>query len=66
MIYADAFDSLPSEARAAVYQRMWHILSGEEKDVKYARLSAGDRHAIVEILRDTKQGLPNYFQAVQP
>jgi len=29
---------------------------------KYRRLSAVDRAAIVEILRDTKQDLPSYFR----
>jgi len=62
MIYSDAFDSLPEPARAAIYGRLWQILSGEEKDAKYARLSPSDRKAIVEILRETKKGLPEYFQ----
>jgi hypothetical protein len=64
MIYTDAFDNLPAEARAAIYARMWQILSGEEKDPKYRRLSFADRRAVVEILRDTRSGLPAYFQPV--
>jgi hypothetical protein len=43
---------------------MWQILSGEETDKKYARLSLADRQAIIEILRDTKPDLPGYFQPV--
>ena len=35
---------------------------GGETDRKYARLSIVDRRAIVEILRDTKTSLPDYFQ----
>lgn len=62
MIYSQAFDSLPQPARAAIYQRIWHVLSGTEKGSRYARLSAADRRAIVEILRDTKPGVPGYFQ----
>ncbi|PYQ98122.1 MAG: hypothetical protein DMF96_11925 [Acidobacteria bacterium] len=61
MIYSPLFDALPAEARDAIYRRMWEILSGEEKAKKYRRLSAVDRAAIVEILRDTKQDLPSYF-----
>jgi len=64
MIYSEAFDNLPVEAKEAIYKRMWQILSGQETDRKYARLSLPDRQAIVEILRDTKPGLPNYFQPV--
>jgi hypothetical protein len=41
---------------------MWEILSGEDKDKKYARLDLANRRAIVEILRDTKPKLRQYFQ----
>jgi hypothetical protein len=61
MIYSDAFDALPPPARDAVYARMWRVLSGQDAAPKYARLSAADRRAIVEILRDTKPALPAYF-----
>jgi len=64
MIYSQAFDSLPEQARSAIYQRLWEILSGTEKGKRYARLSLIDRQAIVEILRETKPGLPGYFQPV--
>jgi hypothetical protein len=57
MIYSEAFDHLPAPAKDAVYQRLWTILSGRDKSSKYAHLSAADRVAIVEILRDTKQEL---------
>jgi hypothetical protein len=42
---------------------MWRILSGQVADVRYRRLSSGDRRAIVEILRDTKRDLPDYFES---
>ncbi len=44
---------------------MWQVLSGEEKDRKYARLQLSDRQAIIEILHDTKKDLPEYFKAIQ-
>jgi hypothetical protein len=62
MIYSPAFDALPEEAKNAIYQRMWQVLSGSLKEKKYARLGPADRRAIVEILRDTRKGLPRYFQ----
>jgi len=62
MIYSPAFEALPSEAKDAIYRRMWQILSGQEKGSKYARLSADDRQAVIQILRDTKKGLPAYFE----
>ncbi len=63
MVYSDAFDALPSEAKDAIYQRMWLILSGAMTEAKYARLSLANRQAVLEILRETKKGLPDYFQA---
>jgi hypothetical protein len=64
MIYTEAFDALPADARAMVYERMWEILSGRESDKVYYILSVADRRAIVEILRETKKGLPDYFQTI--
>jgi len=61
MIYSEVFDSLPPEAKSAIYARLWQILSGREKSPKYARLSLQDRQAILQILRETKKGLPNSF-----
>ena len=39
-------------------------MSGEERGKRYAALTLEDRRAIVEILRDTKRRLPEYFRAV--
>jgi hypothetical protein len=55
MIYSEAFDALPPEAKKAVYDRVWQILSGREHNPKYARLTLADRQAVVEILRETKK-----------
>jgi hypothetical protein len=65
MIYSAAFDALPAAVRDAVYARLWAVLSGAVTDQIYtSRLSPADRQAIVDILRETKQGLPEYFQAI--
>ena len=61
MIYSVQFEHLPAEAKAAIYERLWVILSGKDTDVRYRRLSAADRRAIVDILRETKPDLPKYF-----
>ena len=58
MMYSEAFDGLPPAVREAVYRRMLDVLSGNEGHAAYARLSADDRRAIVEILRDTKPDFP--------
>ena len=61
LIYSEAFDALPAEAKDAVYQRMWQVLNGRATDARYSALSADDRTAIIEILRDTKKDLPPYW-----
>jgi hypothetical protein len=53
MIYSDVFDQLPSVVRDAVHARLSAVLSGADRDPKY-RLTAADRTAILDILRDTK------------
>jgi hypothetical protein len=65
MIYTGAFDALPGQAKGAIYNRMWQILSGDVKSAKYARLSLADRQAVVEILRETKNDLPPYFRPIK-
>jgi hypothetical protein len=63
LIYSPAFDSLPPAAKDPLYRRLWEVLSGAERDARYRRvLSRDDRQAIVEILRDTKKDLPEYFK----
>jgi hypothetical protein len=62
MIYSAAFAALPADARAAIYGRMGDVLSGRDPDPRYARLSADDRRAVVEILRETVPDLPAEFR----
>src|SRR4029079_7460473 len=62
MIYTPAFDALPPAATNAVYSRLWEVLSGRAASPRYKGLAAQDRQAIVSILRNTKKGLPAYFQ----
>jgi hypothetical protein len=65
MIDSPQFDALPASARNAIYARLWNVLSGKDRSKEYARLTAADRGAIVEILRATRPGLPDYF-IIQP
>jgi hypothetical protein len=62
MIYSEAFDALPAPAKDRIYRRLWEILSGRDDSKTYARLSATDRREILEILLDTKPGLPSYWK----
>jgi len=54
MIYSDAFNSLPSKTKDAIYRRMWTILSTR----------AGGQ-TVIEILRDTKPDLPAWFGRIE-
>ena len=62
MIYSDAFNALPESAKDAIYVRMWEILSGQDRSQRYQILTRADRQAVVDILRDTKEDLPEYFR----
>ena len=44
---------------------MWAILSGAVNSGDYAKLLPNDRRAIIEILRDTKSDLPDFFTAAR-
>ena len=64
LVYTDLFEHLPRAARDAIFERMWQILSGQERDQRYKRLTLEDRKAVVEILRDTMESIPAYFRTV--
>jgi hypothetical protein len=56
MIYSGAFAALPQNVKEAIFGRMRAILSGEEQDQRYDRISKADRAAVTEILKETLPG----------
>lgn len=60
-IYSAAFAALPDVARDYIFRRLYDILSGRDQSSDYGRLAAGDRQAILEILRDTIPSSPSYW-----
>jgi hypothetical protein len=62
MIYSEAFDGMPGIAKDWVYQRLYDVLSGKDSSQKFTRLSAEDRAAVLDIVRDTKSSLPRYWK----
>jgi hypothetical protein len=52
MVYSDAFAALPSVAKAGVYKRLWQGL----------QTKGGSGQATIEILRDTKPEVREYFR----
>jgi len=63
LIYSDAFEAMPTPAKDYFYLRLWKVLTGEDKSQEFASLSQEDRKNILEILRDIKPGLPEYWTA---
>jgi hypothetical protein len=62
LIYSAQFDALPERAKRRIYGRLHDVLTEQnlstEDQKLYARLSTEDRKAVLEIVRETKQGLP--------
>jgi hypothetical protein len=66
MIYSRAFDGLPDYVREGVYKRLYEVLTGKHQSPKFAKLSAEDRRNLLEIVRETKPGLPAYWRESGP
>jgi hypothetical protein len=66
LIYSEAFDALPQELRDVLYQRLWDILSGKDDSADFKPLGPESRRAILEILQQTKTGLPDYWRPNEP
>ena len=62
LIYSPQFDALPAVMKDHLLQRLYAILSGQDQDPQFAALDGDKRRAILEILRETKPGLPDYWQ----
>jgi hypothetical protein len=58
LIYSEAFDALPAPVKSAVFRRLLGVLTLREESREFAGLSAQKRRAILEILLETKPGLP--------
>lgn len=66
MIYSAQFDALPDLVKAMIYRRIYDVLSGKDASAEFQRLTAPDRQAIIEIVRETKKDLPQYWYAEHP
>jgi hypothetical protein len=62
LIYSDAFDAIPEPAKSYIYHRLLQILTGQDQGEDFARLSAPDRRAVLEIVLETKAELPAEWQ----
>lgn len=62
LIYSDSFNALPPEMRVFIWKRLWVVLSGEDPSEKFRHLGSAERQAIIAILRETKDDLPDYWK----
>lgn len=58
LIYSGEFQSLPADVKSVVLTKTHDVLTGKDKSPEFDHLSADDRLAILEILRETLPGLP--------
>jgi len=63
MIYSEIFDAMPEPVRDRVYQRLFDVLSGKDQSPKFTHISGADRRALLEIVGDTKAGVPDYWSS---
>ncbi len=62
LVYNPAFDALPEPMHARLLQRLYDILTGQDSSPEWAALSLDDRDAVLQILRETKPNLPEYWR----
>src|SRR5262249_7275610 len=53
LVYTRAFDALPADAKERVYKRLHEVLTGKDNSKPFAHLTAKDRRAVLEIVRET-------------
>jgi hypothetical protein len=56
LIYSESFDAMPAPVKDYVVGRLHDILGGKDQSPEFEHISAADRQAILEILKETKPG----------
>jgi hypothetical protein len=62
LIYSESIDALPNPALDYFYRQLWLALIGRSTDKALASIPVADRKAVLEILRETRSNLPDFFQ----
>ena len=62
LVNSQGFQTLPREVKDRTLKRMHEVLTGKDTSAAFAHLSADDRKAVLEILRDTLPDLPGYWK----
>jgi hypothetical protein len=61
LVYSSAFNGLPPAALDQIYRQLYDVLTGKDDDEHFAHLTDADRQAILEILKQTKSDLREYW-----
>ena len=61
MIYTEQFEALPQVAKEYILKRLFDILTGKDKSADFKHLNNEMKKNILEILRETKKNLPDYW-----
>ena len=61
MLYSPVFDALPEAAKTLLYRRIYDVLAGKDSGAEFKQLTAEERLAILQIVRETKPDLPKYW-----
>lgn len=62
LIYTESFDAIPEPAKGYLYHRLFQVLSGEDQSPEFAGISRESKRAALEILLNTKRGLPEEWR----
>jgi hypothetical protein len=65
LVYSDAIEKMPLDAKQCVQRRLWEILSGKDTSKTFAHLSSSDRVALGEILRETNPEIRTAWTALE-
>ncbi len=63
LIHSPSFDAMAPEILSVIQQKLHDILTNKNTEEQFARLTKEDRSTILEILRETKPNLPEYWRA---
>ena len=62
LIYSPAFDAMADPIKEAILKKLFEILTGQNQEPQFASVTADERKAVLEILRETKPNLPPYWK----
>jgi hypothetical protein len=62
LIHSPSFDAIAAPIKEVILQKLFDVLVGKNTSEPYNKMSPEDRRAVLEILRETKKDLPEYWK----